>query len=446
MADCVPPFPVQLPKQWPTRVRSAILHVISLARISMAATRGWAVHNRNPRIRLKAEIEQLREEIALLQEEIRLEDARMLRVPAHHRPRYSPMERLAILELRAARGWSLAETARRILVTTATVASWMRRLNEEGPKALVQVQVPVNKYPDFVRYIVQRLKVLCPTLGKVKMAQMLSRAGLHLNATTVRRMVRQPPAPIGLSTTTELATKVVTARRPNHVWMVDLTTVPTSFGLWCPWSPFALPQRWPFCWWVAVDIDHYSRRIMGFAVFQQLPEPVAVRPLLGRAIRRAGSAPRHLITDKGTQFTDEAFRRWCRRRSIRQRFGAVGKYGSIAVIERLMLTITQECTRRLLGPFSRDSLRNELKMFTSWYNRHRPHNGLVGATPDEIYRGVEPACCMPRFEPRTKWPRHAPCAAPHAPVRGRRGARLDLQLDYVGGRKHLPIVTLKRAA
>ncbi|MEE9246160.1 MAG: helix-turn-helix domain-containing protein, partial [Gemmatimonadota bacterium] len=44
-----------------------------------------------------------------------------------------PTERLAILELRAARGWSLEQTAERMLVTPNTVASWMGRLDEEGP-------------------------------------------------------------------------------------------------------------------------------------------------------------------------------------------------------------------------------------------------------------------------------------------------------------------------
>jgi hypothetical protein len=37
----------------------------------------------------------------------------------------------------------------------------MKRLDEEGPDALVQLPVPVNKVPDFVLYVVQRLKVSC---------------------------------------------------------------------------------------------------------------------------------------------------------------------------------------------------------------------------------------------------------------------------------------------
>ncbi|HYW79929.1 MAG TPA: hypothetical protein VE890_10160 [Thermoguttaceae bacterium] len=54
-----------------------------------------------------------------------------------------------------------------------TISSWHKRLDEDGPNTLVQLRVPVNRFPDFVRYMVQRLKVLCPHMGKVKMTQML---------------------------------------------------------------------------------------------------------------------------------------------------------------------------------------------------------------------------------------------------------------------------------
>ena len=75
-----------------------------------------------------------------------------------------------------------------LLVSPLTLASWMGRLDEEGPDALVRLPEPVNKFPHFVKYLVKRLKILCPTLGKVKTAQILARAGLHLGPTTVRRM------------------------------------------------------------------------------------------------------------------------------------------------------------------------------------------------------------------------------------------------------------------
>jgi hypothetical protein len=56
----------------------------------------------------------------------------------------------------------------------------VKRIDEKGTDALLQLCEPANKFPDFVRYIVQRLKTLSPSMGKVKIAETLCRAGLHL--------------------------------------------------------------------------------------------------------------------------------------------------------------------------------------------------------------------------------------------------------------------------
>ena len=180
-----------LPKGWPARVRSSAVQAISLAHFSLTFARGVAANSINRRMRLQAEVDRLKQEISLLQEETRIKDSRMLRIAAQRRPHYPPTERLAILELRAARGWSTAETARCLLVTPLTVSSWMSRLDDEGPDALVRLPEPVNRFPEFVGYLVRRLKTLCPTMGTRKIAQVLCRAELHLGATTVRRMITE---------------------------------------------------------------------------------------------------------------------------------------------------------------------------------------------------------------------------------------------------------------
>src|SRR6266571_4755252 len=298
-----------LPRGWPRRVRSAVVQVISLARTSLALTQSWASESMNGQLRRRAEGDRLQQEIQFLREEIRIKDACMEQLEAHRRPHYPPTERLAILELRAARGWSLAQTARIFLVTPLTIASWMGRLDEEGPDALLRLPEPVNKFPDFVGYIVKRLKTLCPALGKVKIAQILARAGLHLGPTTIRRMQRDTrwPEPRKILQPTP---RIVTARHPNRLWHVDLTTVPTALGFWISWVPFALPQVWPFCWWLTAAVDHYSRRVMGFAVYRALPSSASVRRFLEAASQRAGAKPAHLISDQGTQFIAKGFRRW----------------------------------------------------------------------------------------------------------------------------------------
>ena len=155
---------------------------------------------------------------------------------------------------------------------------------------------------------------------------------------------------------------------------------------------------------------------------------------------RGASSP-----DQGTQFIANGFGRWCRRQGIRHRFGALGKYGSLAVIERSMRTLKSECTRRLiLVPYRLARFEQELALYFSWYNGHRPHSWLRGATPDEIYQRRRPAIRAPRFEPRRQWPRRSRCAAPQTIIRGQPGAKLDLSVQFLAERRHLPIVTLKR--
>ena len=85
----------------------------------------------------------------------------MGRIPPHRRLLYPPTERMATLEVKAARQWSLEQTARAFLVTSATIASWLARVDEQGPQALVQLRVPVTRFPDFVRYLVPQLKSVC---------------------------------------------------------------------------------------------------------------------------------------------------------------------------------------------------------------------------------------------------------------------------------------------
>jgi putative transposase len=436
---------IPLPCGWPGCVKSAMLHIISLAQFALAYTRGWAVKSPVARVRLKAENERLRQQLALLTEEIRIKDARMKRVPSPNRPHYTPTERMAVLELRAARAWSTRQTADVFLVAAATIASWIARLDEEGPNALVKICEPVNKFPDFFRYAVQRLKALCPTLGKVKIAEILCRAGLHLGATTVGRITKEPLPP-KIQEAAAASGRVVTAKRPNHVWHIDMTTVPTGGGFWASWLPLALPQCWPFCWWLAVVVDHYSRRAMGFAVFYRRPDSLSIRRFLGRTIGRVGATPKYLICDKDKVFWCSAFKRWCKRKRIRPRFGAVGKHGSIAVVERLIRTMKDETTRRIVVPQLQAHFRKQLTSYFAWYNEHRPHTTLHGKTPEEVYFQLRPANRRPRIEPRKRWPRSAPCARPQTLVAGQPGDRFTLQVSFVDSRRHLPVVSLKRAA
>ena len=215
------------------------------------------------------------------------------------------MERMAILQLRAMRGWSKAETSRHFLVSDDTIREWLRRADDD---ALVQTQSPVNRFPDFVRYAVQQIKLFCPTLGKVKIADKLARAGIHIGKTTVERILKERPAEPPNPTDDNAGKQCrIVSKYPGHTWNADLTAVPISGGFWTHWIPNALWQRWPVCWWVLNVIDHFSRRSMGYAVFKCRPTSEEVTAALDRIMSTEQVRPKHLIVDHGSEFKCEHF-------------------------------------------------------------------------------------------------------------------------------------------
>jgi len=437
-----PRDPIPLPRVWTKTVRSSVLHAVSLA--FMALTRAWGAGVRSPRrtTRLLAELDRANTEIALLNEGLAIKDMRWRRVPARRRPYSRPVQRMQILKLKAARGWSTTQVAKILTVTEATITSWLRRIDEEGERALVQTPEPVNRFPDYVAYLVRWLKSVCPTMGKARIADTLARAGLRLGATTVRRMLNEggpvdASGEIALSEDGEpkVTTRVVKAKYPDHVWSVDLTVIPTGAGFWVPWMPFSKPQAWPFCWWLAVVVDHFTRRLQGFAVSPNKPSAAEVCAFLDRAVERVGAQAKHIITDQGGQFIGDEFEAWCDEHGVKPRLGAVGKQGSIAVVERLIRSVKSECTRQIRVPLRLDAMRREVCFYATWYNESRPHQGLGGLTPTEVRDGVEDRI-LPA-EPRPRWPVDDEVV---------RVKRVQLVVKFMEGRRHLPIVELKRVA
>lgn len=300
-----------LPRHWPEHVSQAMVQVIALAHTALTVVRGWCVDSRTTRVRLASENERLRAEVALLRRENELLCERFLRVPSRSRPHYTPTERLQALSLKAARHWNASQLAKRLMLSPSTVLEWMDRLSAKGEQEFLKLPDVVNRFPDFVGAVARELKVHFPHLGKVKVQQLLARAGLHLAVSTVGRMlrgetVRRPPRKPGRqwagTPVVEAAIKdeipgAVTAKRPNHVWHVDITVVPTALGFWAPWWPFSVPTRWPFSWHVGLVVDHYSRRMLTCGVFSREPSSAQVCDMLDRAEQDcpfATNLPTHL--------------------------------------------------------------------------------------------------------------------------------------------------------
>jgi len=111
-----------------------------------------------------------------------------------------------------------------------------------------------------------------------------------------------------------------------------------------------------------------------------------LRDAMEQAFLRHGP-PTHLISDQEGVFAGELLAQLLRDWHVKQRFGAVGKHGSIAVTERAILTLKQEWLRRVAVIRGLDHLSQLLDDFSEYYNHWRGHSTTGGAVPSVIHRG-----------------------------------------------------------
>jgi len=318
---------------------------------------------------------------------VEIQRARLKRFPDRQRKHYTPVERFRIVELMGAYGLGRRATARLFLIDPHTIVRWQREAlaapGTETVGTLVRADPPLRGYDDVVRRLVQMLESF-EVGGSAPIAQMLARAGVKLGRETVRRYRRapRPPRPVGEAAGTP---RVLRAKRANHIWTADLTEIRGFLRL--------------FAYKLVVVLDLFSRLPLAFGVFRKEPTAEQVLDVFDCAIRRHGR-PGHFVSDQGSQFTAGVFREKLRSLSIGQRFGAIGQYGSIAVIERFWRTLKDLLGVKLCPPLSAEHLEARVELALAYYSHLRPHQGLGGATPAEVYRGKTPAAQLAVPPPR----------------------------------------------
>jgi Integrase core domain len=128
------------------------------------------------------------------------------------------------------------------------------------------------------------------------------------------------------------------------------------------------------------------------------------------------------------------------------RFGALGRKGSIAVIERFFRTLKTEGLRRILIPMRLHDINEQLGFFARWYNAHRPHRAHDGATPAEMRDGATPKHMCIGFETRPLHPLRGKLTKRRRTKQVQRVKHLQLVIEHVEGQQHLPIIALRPAA
>jgi putative transposase len=350
----------------------------------------------------------------LLAEVVELLGARLDKLPERRRPHYAPHQRWRILETKRLLVLSADETARLFRVSTGTILRWELEAGKEPGKdtigSLLKPVPPVRRYADVVHHLVQMMDRV-GFGGAEKVAMTLARAGWRLSREAVRRYRHEPPIwPRPDRTWTPRLAQPLRAKRPNDLWFLDITQVKALFGF----------RRFR----VAGVLDAFSRMPLALTVFSFEPTGQDIAGLLSHAVRRHGR-PRLFVSDQGSQFTAGDFERALG--SIPHRFGAVGRSGSIAIIERFWRTLKVALRLPIFRPLTQGALEERLAYVVLHYTFFRPHRTLVGRTPAEAF---------------FSWPAaHERATSPPRGARGEPSPDPPFQITFLDPHQTYPILT-----
>ena len=127
----------------------------------------------------------------------------------------------------------------------------------------------------------------------------------------------------------DLVERNFTAVRPNRLWVADITYIPT-------WAGFL---------YVAVVLDAFSRKIVGWAMETYLRTELVLKALdMALGQRRPTGVIHH--SDQGSQYTSLAFGKRCREAGVRPSMGSVGDCFDNAMCESFFATLECELLNR----------------------------------------------------------------------------------------------------
>ena len=205
-------------------------------------------------------------------------------------------------------------------------------------------------------------------VGRKRVARLMRSAGLRGVSrrrgfvVTTQRDPKQRPAP-------DLVNRQFVADAPNQLWVADMTYVPT-------WAGFIF---------LAIVLDVWSRRIVGWAIGEQMTAELVLAALNMAITQRRPTGVIH-HSDQGSQYTSVAFGQRCMKMGVRPSMGSVGDAYDNAMAESFFASLECELIDRRSFQSKAEA---RLALFTyieGWYNPRRRHSALGRISPINFER------------------------------------------------------------
>ncbi len=215
--------------------------------------------------------------------------------------------------------------------------------------------------------------------GRPRMTEELKEMGLNVGHRRVGRLMRQNAISVVRTrkhkVTTDskhkfniapnLLNRDFAADRPNQKWVVDISYIWTREG-------------WLY---LAVVLELYSRRVIGWAVSNRMKRDLAIRALnMAIALRRPPKGCIH-HSDRGSQYCSHDYQKLLRLHGFKVSMSGKGNCYDNAAMETFFKTIKAELIWRHSWPTRRAAEVAIFKYINGFYNPRRKHSALGWKSP-----------------------------------------------------------------
>lgn len=241
----------------------------------------------------------------------------------------------------------------------ATLAEWIRVIHRESRGTYGAPRVHAE--------LAEAHGIQC---GRKRVARLMRAVGLAgvCRRRTVRTTQRDGDATTAVSD--DLVKRAFTASAPDRLWVADITYLPT-------WQGFL---------YLAVVLDAFSRRVVGWAMADHLRTELVLEALEMALWNRRPAPGLVHHSDHGCQYTSLAFGRRCRQAGIAVSMGSVGDCYDNALAESFFATLECELVTRSRWRTHTEARMAVFDYIEGFYNPRRRHSALTYLSPADYER------------------------------------------------------------
>jgi len=201
-------------------------------------------------------------------------------------------------------------------------------------------------------------------VGRKRVERLMRRHSL--SGLVKRRKAKTTVRVPGVRPAPDLVRRDFRPAEPNRLWVADLTEVAT----------------WEGKLYLAVVLDCFSRRVVGWAMADHMRAELVVEALEMAVSRRKPEAGLVHHSDQGSQYVSLRFGERCREAGIRISMGARASALDNAVCEAFFGSLKRERLNRRSWPTRREAQTAIFEWIETWYNPRRLHSTLGYLSPN----------------------------------------------------------------